>query len=454
MARSVGHNEETRDPADDVLDRMGLTAALPDQLIQDEHGQRFEPVQLQARGNLGGHLDLLSRAEPVGGAEPLIQINQQRATTHALEVLHHDVAGATLVQQPDGTTMRKRRYLQHIQTKLLRRKERFEARSTRIDERYAQTQKRLHTWQQHATNGTGGLLARTARILLGGDAHMSVLEAAMVWNQREQQALLRASWAAACTVVINVLEQMTRLSNDLDARLEECLLAQTTLRQQERDLQRGPGCYAPWSMTVQSQVIVDALVSEVDLDTLQQALLQCMTAEDAPPLLEQVRTLAQQETARRLESLSITDVIGREAHASGLVPEVDPLVLIGQAHLTTVQRPTWQLVRGARPRIETVQVTPDGAPVYHLDGLSSAAYDGPAPRLGFVQVQLGVAVDELAMLRDSDEAFQAALAQRNLYVLEDLAQPVETAPRPDQQPEAESGLATHPTNGRVEALER
>ena len=39
-----------------------------------------------------------------------------------------------------------------------------------------------------------------------------------------------------------------------------------------------------------------------------------------------------------------------------------------------------------------------------------------------MQVQLGVARDDLALIRDDDEAFAAALRQRNLFALDDLAQ--------------------------------
>jgi hypothetical protein len=99
-----------------------------------------------------------------------------------------------------------------------------------------------------------------------------------------------------------------------------------------------------------------------------------------------------------------------------------PLILIGRALLDSVQRPTWQLARSARPRVETLQITPDGTPVYSLDGIGSASYGDGYDRLGFVQVQLGVAKDDLTLLRDGDEALQAALQQRNLFVIEELAQ--------------------------------
>ena len=78
--------------------------------------------------------------------------------------------------------------------------------------------------------------------------------------------------------------------------------------------------------------------------------------------------------------------------------------------------------RGARPRAETLQVTPDGAPLYSLEGLGSAAYGGDQLCLAFIQVQLSVAQEELALLNADEQAFQTALSQRNLYVVPELAE--------------------------------
>ncbi len=99
-------------------------------------------------------------------------------------------------------------------------------------------------------------------------------------------------------------------------------------------------------------------------------------------------------------------------------------------------------------------MTPDGAPIYSMDGLSSAAYGDTPDRLGFVQVQLGVAKDDLLLLRESEEAFQAALRQRNLYVLDDLALAWEcshAAIQSPAEPLAEPG-APPSTNGRTDQV--
>jgi hypothetical protein len=82
-----------------------------------------------------------------------------------------------------------------------------------------------------------------------------------------------------------------------------------------------------------------------------------------------------------------------------------------------------------------------------MDGLHSAAYGGNLDRLGFVQVQLGVALDDLTLLRDTDESFQAALQQRNLYVLDDLAQ--QAAVAVGSTPTGASVPADASTNGQV-----
>ncbi|MBX0331577.1 hypothetical protein K2Z83_28400, partial [Oscillochloris sp. ZM17-4] len=56
-----------------------------------------------------------------------------------------------------------------------------------------------------------------------------------------------------------------------------------------------------------------------------------------------------------------------------------------------------------------------------------AAYGDKADRIGFVRLESGVASDDLRAMHEGAEAFAQILAQRNLYVLEELAH--EAAPR-------------------------
>lgn len=167
---------------------------------------------------------------------------------------------------------------------------------------------------------------------------------------------------------------------------------------------------------------------QVNDDRLVAELLRRLGSSGGPAALaEQVLALARTEAERGLQGRSVVDLVALEAGAVDGADDADPLLLVGQALLDALERSTWQLSRRARPRRETIQVTPDGAPAYSLEGLGSAAYGGGLDRLGFVQVQLGVAIDDLLLLHDGTEAFQAALRQRNLYVLDDLARAWEDA---------------------------
>ncbi|NTV64624.1 MAG: hypothetical protein HGA65_13985, partial [Oscillochloris sp.] len=127
-------------------------------------------------------------------------------------------------------------------------------------------------------------------------------------------------------------------------------------------------------------------------------------------------------------SLSLADAIVAEAGST--VPEgIDPLVLVGQRLLSELeQAPAWRLQRSARPRLEVVQVTGNGEPLFQLDGLGTAAYGDGVDRIGFVRLESGIASDDLRAMHEGADAFAQILAQRNLYVLEDLAR--ELAPRP------------------------
>ncbi len=406
--------EVTATPVPDLLDRMGLTADLPERLCQDAQGRTFEPVQLNLGDDLVTQVSLLLRREPVGGAEPQIAENQHRLQTQALQQAHRFLAGGT------GSP---RSVVQEILHETRTRKATLEAQQQRVEQDYLTVQERLHPWQERMGTRSGSLTADLWRWLVGGAGQLSLPEAGTLWNEREYLALRRATVTAALTVYDRVLADLEDLAQHLDDLLTQARRLQHTLRQQMADLSDSSAVFAPWTVRIAPPVVSAALLEGVDLDGLVQDLLQRLNTDPGDTTLtSHVQSLARQAAARQMEALSMPDMIDLEARASGDALEDDPVLLVGHALLAALQQPTWHLVRGARPRSDILQVTPDGTPAYSMDGLHSAAYGGDLDRLGFVQVQLGVALDDLALLRDTDEAFQAALQQRNLYVLDALAQ--------------------------------
>ena len=234
-------------------------------------------------------------------------------------------------------------------------------------------------------------------------------------------AIQKPTAAERATFLDHVCRDNPALREGLDDLLAEARRLRG-LAEQQADRQRQAAVYAPWTWQIEPRIAAAALIARAELTPLVADLLG-RQAEDAADGLEgHLRAIVDAEAARLLDGLSIADFADLEAGAAEAAADDDPLILIGRALLDRAQQPTWQVTRGARPRVETLQVTPDGTPVYSLDGLASASYGDGHDRLGFVQVQLGVAKDELTLLRDGDAAFQEALQQRNLFAIEELAQ--------------------------------
>jgi hypothetical protein len=431
--------ETAATPVPDLLDRMGFTADLPERLCQDAQGRTFEPVQLNLGEDLVTQVSLLLRREPVGGAEPQIAENQDRMQTHALQQAHRFLAGGT------GSP---RSVVQEILHETRTRKATLEAQQQRVEQDYLSVQERLHPWQERMGKRSGSLTSDLWRWLIGGAGQLSLPEAGTLWNEREYLALRRAIVTAALTVADRVLADLEDLAQHLDDLLNQARRLQHALRQQAADLTDSDAVFAPWTVRIAPQVVSAALLERVELDGLVQDLLQRLNTDPGDTMLSaHVQTLARQAAARQVDTLSMPDMIDLDAQASGDTLDDDPVLLVGHALLVALQQPTWHLVRGARPRSDILQVTPDGTPAYSMDGLHSAAYGGDLDRLGFVQVQLGVALDDLALLRDTDESFQAALQQRNLYVLDDLAR--QAAMVAGSTPDAPPVPADASTNGQV-----
>jgi len=412
---SVEHNDLSVQRAAELLDAMGMTMALPEMLTQDALGRQFEPEQMNIQGDLVGQFTLL-RIDPLGGAEPQIYENRRRIEALAGQQFHH--ALANMADSP-------RSLLHTLLAEARTRKDSLDAAYAQANDMYTRLQARLHTWQRRTEQRTSGT-ATIWRWLLGGGDQLSVVEAAMLWNERELLALQRAALQSAVGIAVRLVELIAQLLAQLDTRLNQARQARAQLARVRTQLAQAPALYAPWTYRVLPQAVVGALKSRVALDGLLADVLRQLAEPGELDLIALVGTRARQATDQALASVEIADLIELDAGAEG-APDSDPLVPIGQTLLEYTQRAAWQLVRGARSRVETLQVTADGTPLFSLDGLQSAASGGDSWWMGFVAVQLAVAHEDLALWRDGDAVFQATLRQRNLYVIDDLALAWETA---------------------------
>lgn len=397
--------------ADEQLDAFGLTHALPEALIQDASGRAFEPFQLSPERDLAEQFALLLRSEPVGGAEMLIAENQQRANTRINQQLRRALAAAR--EAP-------RSLFQNILERARERREPLAAQLAQLDEQYQRTQERLQAWQGRQRDPEQGFGGAIVRWLLGGEDRLSLPEAIGLWNQREHVAARRAALQAATQCFAGLIETLSALIAQIDARLAEARAARTLAQRSYEQACRPAATYSPWTLHINAAIVADSVLAQADPPVLAADLLARLAEAAGGALIQAVQVLAAQAATDMLAPLTIADLMAREAQAHD-TNSADPLLPIGQALLDLAQLPSWQLARSARPRTETLQITPDGQPIYQLEGLSSAAYGGDTTCLGFVQVQIGVAKADLALLRDDDESYRAALRQRNLFVLEELA---------------------------------
>lgn len=403
--------EPAHEPFDELLDRLGLSAALPDRLALDAEGRPFEPAQIDQAGDLLAHFTLLLRREPFGGAEQQIRDNERAARDAIVAGLNE-----ALARRSDAP----RTLLAGLIAAVRARKEAVDDEQRELEQRLAALQARLHAWQDRAGKAGDTLGAGLWRWLVGGADRMSLPEAVAHWNEREHLAVRRAAVSAAQACFAEAGGSLVRLLDQLDARIDE--VRRLALGFAEERAQRGQrdAVYTPWSLRLDEELVAAALAGRADAERALAELLRRLAGEGELDLAAEMRAVALAAADRLLAGLSIADLVALETEVAA-EPGQDGLVVVGQTLLETVSRPTWQLTRRARPRIETVQITPDGAPIFSLEGLGSAAYGDGLDRMGFVQVQLAVALAELALVAESEELFAATLAQRNLYLVDELA---------------------------------
>ncbi len=433
--------EPALNPFDELLDGMGLVYTLAERLIQDLDGRPCEPAQIDQTADLVAHLALLSRREPVGGAESQIRENERRVR-EALSV------GLTAAVARRSDTPRS--LLTGLLGAARARKEPLDRQLSELDQRYEAMQTRLHRWQERAGQRSDSVGADLWRWVFGGADRLSLPEAVALWNDREYVALQRTAASAAQACVGAAIESIVHLLAQLDERLDEAHELALTLTQQRAQMVPPSAQYAPWTFRLNEALIAEALVGRADSELALATLLRQLAAEDDAPLGVHVRAIAAEAAEQLLRGLSISDLVAIEAEGAA-DPEHDGLVVVGQALLAAVARPSWQLARRARARIETVQITPDGAPIYSLEGLGSAAYGGGLDRMGFVQLQLDVALGDLAVIAEGAEQFASTLAQRNLYVLDELAAAAAPTPLISAQRSAPRPvtLMTSPADGEA-----
>lgn len=390
----------------------GLDAELPERLRLDPSGRPFEPVALTALDDpaeLAAQIDLLLRPDAVGGGEALLQHTGETIGEAALTRLYRRLAAG-------GELTSAAVFLESLAHELGQIDQQLDGRATQVGRELQACQTALRAWQE-ATSQRPGLLRSMARWVFGGAGQIALPQAIALWNERERLSMARHAISAARAVVGRVADEVAILQERQEGLRRAA--AEALRAAEDRSPTAIGDRYAPWTWQGSPPAIAARLARRIPIERQVATLLAQIAGGEQ--LAADARALAEARATQLVAGLSIADAITAEAGALD-DPAIDPLVLVGQRLLGALEQPAlWRLERGARPWIEVVQVTADGEPLFRLDGLGTAAYGDGIPRLGFVCLESGIASADLRTMQEGDEAFQQVLAQRNLYVIEELA---------------------------------
>jgi hypothetical protein len=404
-------------PGSAFCESVGIADDLDHRLSLDRNGRPFQPAMLTmstSQREITAQFELLLRPEPVGGAEALIDPNRTRLIDTALTFLHHRLAGGSESERAGILLADLARHLGALRTQ-------FTQRGSTLDQEYRACHDALRAWQSQ-TNRKSGLLQNMAGWLFGSNGQISLPQAIGLWNERERLTLHRQATRAAGAVIGRLADEVSSLLDRQAGLVQSAERALSVAQEQLAQKAAVQDAYAPWNWHADPAAIATALTERIATERLLTTLLaELSAATDSAGLAASVQRIAAGEAERLIADLSLAEAIELEASTLPL-PEGDPLVVVGRHLLSDIeQRQTWRLRRGARPRTELIQITNDGEPLFDLDGLGSAAYGDNIDRIGFVRLDLGIASDDLQVLHEGQDAFVEVLAQRNLYVIEELA---------------------------------
>lgn len=394
------------------IQRLGLAGT--DKLLLRQDGQPYQPIQLTAiqAGGVGQpgvieQYQLLGRRTVVGGCERLVESKRKRFALSQASKLEEllsssDVAVGQLLAQ-----LSKEVELIKLAT---------EGQLEKVQQEFELCDGELAEWQ--ASQGNEPNLLDTVFKFLGFAAvsRMTQTDAVKLWNQRESLYKQVVAAKGSLSLVQEFGETVNKMARNLAEVVE---LAQGALAETHRAAKRHATIFQAGAFSLDCALLADALSDEVNPSLLAR-LLAAAREGGAQALVACAERIAEEETLHRLESLDVMDFIELEGHGMEGAEGLDPVITVAEELLDQVQRqfPTWQLVEQARPRVETLQILP--ANVEGFEGLTRAYYPDELDRLGFVQVQLEVALDDLRMVRARSEDFEQARESREYFVLEEM----------------------------------
>lgn len=399
-----------------------LTANLPILLLTKPNGQLIQEIQIGVpsgtnTSNMVQQIDLLQRADPVGGWEGMLNENKEAIFDRTLRALEKRVA------EP-GRDESFKLLLTEIVDAAEKLKREFEQERQKIEARYERVQTPLRRWQEEYGREPDLLNRALAlvQVMLGG--HLSLSEVVPLWNKRETLAKARDAYRAAIELMARIIATVEEYTRNLETVVLTARQRLQELQSETRSLVNELEKTRWWTIQTDYARIAEALTQGEDVVLLAE-ILSALREQGSEKLLEVVATLAHREVDRELAPLDLVQLMERESAqiklADGLA-DVDPLILVGENLLDQVrhQYPTWQLVPQARPRVFVLQITPNGENIFDHPGLETARYGDRLDRLGFLQAQFETALDEIQVVHDGADAFKQARLKREYFILEQV----------------------------------
>lgn len=424
QSRGRASNQTMVSAGETFLEAVGFKRELPRLLLVKVNGQIFQERQVGFLGNGGQpnplqQLDYLMREDAVGGAEPIVHENK----TVLLEKFATSI-GQRLAETDEENPAPQ--FLGQVIESAEKFKRECDAQLAQLEERYTQAQTRLKKWQEDYGREKSLL---TKMLALGGalfGGNVSLSEAGQLWNRRELLHKNREAWRAASEMWAAVIQVAGSYARNLDAMKLSAQLAIQQSQLERAQLETELANARPWTYAVDYQTLADEFRAS-DADPVLLAELLTTAREDgSDAVAAKAKEIARREMERWVSNRDLPQFIEMEARAAlnGNGDEMqDPLVLVGENLLDQVrwQFPTWQLTRQARPRKLTLQITPSGEPLFENANLTTARYGERNDRLGFLDAELDVALDEMRLVVEGKEQFEEARRGREYFILEELA---------------------------------
>lgn len=413
-----------------VLESCGCTRALAQTLLLRPDGRPFAPVQLmQPHKNAtpatwAQLMQFLMSPRPIGGYEDTVNANKAVAIERAMNALSDRLAGIGA-----GTSISYVQLLTEARDAALEEKAAVESDGRALRERFAKADERIRKYQDESVRRAGRSLSLSNLLkAIAGDT-VSLPEAIKAFNDREFLAAQTAAHSAAGDVLGQIVALCEQLLGGLEATHLAALAGVQAARTTANDVARlyaGQGRIADY--VVAHRPIIELICAPDSDAAFMPDLIAEARVNGGANIAAKARELAERDVKARLDGLDILGLIRLEAMRSvaggePISPSDAPLTIAN--HLVEVvrrTRPGIKLAPNAKPLSFVLQIASSERPPFNHPGLTAARYRKPTDELAFMRIDTDLALHDLLVMQDGEVELLDALAHREFFVLEELAE--------------------------------